>query len=146
MTDPAAPRGTGAPRERILVRAPNWVGDVVLSLPALRDVRRRFPTARLEVFARPWVAELYRATFEGQASPIHVARDGWMDGLAAGDLAAIERAAAVFEGHDYRVSAADAWADAALMAERAAMASPAVQKAMDLRRAIGLQPLLGATP
>ena len=31
MTDP----------ERILVRAPNWVGDVVLSLPALRDVRRR---------------------------------------------------------------------------------------------------------
>jgi heptosyltransferase-2 len=47
--------------ERLLVRAPNWVGDVVLSLPALRDLRRRFPTARLEVLARPWVAELYRA-------------------------------------------------------------------------------------
>jgi heptosyltransferase-2 len=45
----------------ILVRAPNWVGDVVLSLPALRDVRRCFPAARLEVLARPWVAELYRA-------------------------------------------------------------------------------------
>jgi len=61
MTDPAAPHGTAAPRERILVRAPNWVGDVVLSLPALRDVRRCFPAARLEVLARPWVAELYRA-------------------------------------------------------------------------------------
>jgi heptosyltransferase-2 len=48
-------------RERVLVRAPNWVGDVVLSLPALRDLRRRFPTARLEVLARPWVADLYRA-------------------------------------------------------------------------------------
>lgn len=47
--------------DRLLVRAPNWVGDVVLSLPALRDLRRRFPAARLEVLARPWVAELYRA-------------------------------------------------------------------------------------
>jgi heptosyltransferase II len=47
--------------ESLLVRAPNWVGDVVLSLPALRDLRRRFPTARLEVLARPWVAGLYRA-------------------------------------------------------------------------------------
>ena len=47
--------------ERLLVRAPNWVGDVVLSLPALRDLRRSFPTARLEVLARPWVAELYHA-------------------------------------------------------------------------------------
>jgi heptosyltransferase-2 len=47
--------------DRVLVRAPNWVGDVVLSLPALRDVRRRFPTARLTVLARPWVAGLYGA-------------------------------------------------------------------------------------
>jgi heptosyltransferase II len=47
--------------ERVLVRAPNWVGDVVLSLPALRDLRRAFPAAQLEVLARPWVAELYRA-------------------------------------------------------------------------------------
>ena len=46
---------------RIVVRAPNWVGDVVLSLPALRDLRRAFPSARLEVLARPWVGELYRA-------------------------------------------------------------------------------------
>jgi heptosyltransferase-2 len=50
--------------ERLLVRAPNWVGDVVLSLPALRDARRAFPGARLEVLARSWVAELYRAVPE----------------------------------------------------------------------------------
>jgi len=49
------------PAERVLVRAPNWVGDVVLSLPAVRDVRRAFPSARLEVLARPWVAGLYEA-------------------------------------------------------------------------------------
>ena len=50
--------------ERLLVRAPNWVGDVVLSLPALRDARRAFPRARLEVLARAWVADLYRAVPE----------------------------------------------------------------------------------
>jgi heptosyltransferase-2 len=50
--------------DRLLVRAPNWVGDVVLSLPALRDIRRAFPGARLEVLARPWVADLYRAVKE----------------------------------------------------------------------------------
>jgi len=52
---------------RLLVRAPNWVGDVVLSLPALRDLRRSFPAARLEVLARPWVADLYRAVPEADA-------------------------------------------------------------------------------
>jgi heptosyltransferase-2 len=52
---------------RILVRAPNWVGDVVLSLPALRDLRRLHPGARLEVLARPWVGELYRAVSEVDA-------------------------------------------------------------------------------
>jgi len=53
---------------RILVRAPNWIGDVVLSLAAVRDLRRRnFPDARIEVLARPWVAELYRAVPEVDA-------------------------------------------------------------------------------
>ena len=56
----AAGRGTLV-IERLLLRAPNWVGDVVLALPALRDLRRAFPAARLTVLARPWVAELYRA-------------------------------------------------------------------------------------
>jgi len=50
--------------ERLLVRAPNWIGDVVLSLAAVRDLRRNFPMARVEVLGRPWVAELYRAVAE----------------------------------------------------------------------------------
>ncbi len=52
---------------RLLVRAPNWLGDAVLSLGALRDVRRSFPNARIEVLARSSVAELYRAVGEVDA-------------------------------------------------------------------------------
>jgi heptosyltransferase-2 len=43
----------------ILVHAPNWVGDAVMSLPALRAIRARFPGIPLSVLARPWVADLY---------------------------------------------------------------------------------------
>jgi heptosyltransferase II len=44
---------------RILVRAANWLGDAVMSLPALRALRERFPGAFIAVQARPWVADLY---------------------------------------------------------------------------------------
>src|SRR5437867_11318223 len=53
--------------ERVVVRGPNWLGDAVLSLPAVRDIRRNFPGARLEVLARPWVAPLYGAVSEVDA-------------------------------------------------------------------------------
>jgi heptosyltransferase-2 len=49
---------------RTLVRATNWVGDVVMSLPAVRALRAADPKGRLAVLARPWVAELYRALAE----------------------------------------------------------------------------------
>ncbi len=44
---------------RILIRATNWVGDAVMSLPAIRAVHARFPQAEIVVLARPWVADLY---------------------------------------------------------------------------------------
>ena len=46
--------------DKILVRATNWVGDAVMSLPALRALRERFPQARISILAKPWVADLYR--------------------------------------------------------------------------------------
>jgi heptosyltransferase-2 len=42
-----------------LVRATNWLGDAVMSLPAIRAIRGVFPRAHLAVLARPWVADLY---------------------------------------------------------------------------------------
>ncbi len=47
------------PYERILVRATNWVGDAVMSLPALRALREKFPSAKISILAKPWVADLY---------------------------------------------------------------------------------------
>jgi heptosyltransferase-2 len=48
----------------ILIRATNWIGDAVMSLPAVRAIRGRFPDDRITVLAKPWVAALY----EGESS------------------------------------------------------------------------------
>jgi heptosyltransferase-2 len=44
---------------RILVRQVNWVGDAVLTLPALAALDRRFPGAEIVLLAKPWVAGLF---------------------------------------------------------------------------------------
>jgi len=44
---------------RVLVRATNWLGDAVMSLPAIRAIRQVFPHAHIAIAARPWVADLY---------------------------------------------------------------------------------------
>jgi heptosyltransferase-2 len=45
---------------KLLVRATNWVGDAIMSIPALAGIRRRWPSAQISILARPWVADLYR--------------------------------------------------------------------------------------
>jgi heptosyltransferase II len=45
--------------QKILVRATNWVGDAVMSVPALQELRKRYPKAHIAILARPWVAGLY---------------------------------------------------------------------------------------
>ncbi|HEY3741485.1 MAG TPA: lipopolysaccharide heptosyltransferase II [Bryobacteraceae bacterium] len=45
---------------RILVRATNWIGDAVMSIPALEAIRKRFPSAHITILARPWVSDVYR--------------------------------------------------------------------------------------
>ena len=44
---------------RVCVRATNWLGDAVMSLPAIRALRGILPHAHLAVVARPSVADLY---------------------------------------------------------------------------------------
>jgi lipopolysaccharide heptosyltransferase II len=47
---------------RILILSPNWLGDAVMALPAIADVRRRYQGARLIVAARRSVADLFALT------------------------------------------------------------------------------------
>jgi heptosyltransferase-2 len=64
---------------RILVRATNWVGDAVMSLPALQALRERFPASHIAVLARPWVADVYaRESFANEVIP-YISPRGWKD-------------------------------------------------------------------
>jgi heptosyltransferase II len=56
---PLAPRLSPAPR-RILIRGTNWIGDAVMSEPALSAIRHAFPKAELTLLAKPVVAELFQ--------------------------------------------------------------------------------------
>ena len=44
--------------ERIVVRAPNWVGDVVMATPAFRALRENYPDAHIALALRPSVAPI----------------------------------------------------------------------------------------
>ncbi len=52
------PRLVPAP-QRILVREVNWLGDLVISLPALRAIRRAWPEAHLAVMVRRELAGFF---------------------------------------------------------------------------------------
>ena len=52
---PALPR-----RTRILIRLPNWLGDVVMALPLLRAIRAGRPDAEITLLARAHFAPLDR--------------------------------------------------------------------------------------
>jgi len=46
---------------RILVRANNWIGDVVMISPAVKALRERFTGAEIAILARPWVLDALAA-------------------------------------------------------------------------------------
>ncbi len=45
--------------QKVLLRATNWLGDAVMSLPAVRVLREAMPEAHIAVVARPSVADVY---------------------------------------------------------------------------------------
>jgi heptosyltransferase-2 len=47
---------------KIVVRAPNWIGDSVLALPAIESIKHNFPDAELWIAANDWVLELFAAS------------------------------------------------------------------------------------
>ena len=45
----------------ILIRSTNWIGDAIMTTPAVRSIRRNFPDAKITLLALPWVADVFRA-------------------------------------------------------------------------------------
>jgi len=45
---------------KILIRGTNWVGDAVMSIPALRELRRLFPAAGITLHTRSWAEGIFR--------------------------------------------------------------------------------------
>src|SRR3954462_2554610 len=44
---------------KILVRGTNWIGDAVMSVPALKELRRIFPEAHITLHTRTWAEGLF---------------------------------------------------------------------------------------
>ena len=44
---------------KVLVRTANWIGDAVMTLPALASIREGLPNRHIAVLTKPWVADLF---------------------------------------------------------------------------------------
>lgn len=68
--------------ERVVVRGANWVGDAVMTVPALRELRRILPRARLTLDTRAWAEGIFEGvefvdellTLEGRGARAFVER------------------------------------------------------------------------
>jgi len=56
--------------QRIVIRSPNWVGDVVMATPTFRALRQNYPDAHIAVILRPYVHPiLYGAPWFDEVIP-----------------------------------------------------------------------------
>lgn len=78
-----------SPPMRLVVRLPNWLGDIVMAMPALRAVRAHWPDAHLAVAVPRAFAPLADVAGVDAVVPLVPAR-GWRDRqAAAADAAAL---------------------------------------------------------
>jgi heptosyltransferase-2 len=47
---------------KILIRSTNWIGDAIMTTPAVRTIRENFPDAEIAILAKPWVADVFAAS------------------------------------------------------------------------------------
>lgn len=63
---------------KIVLRGTNWIGDAVMTIPALKELRRLFPDAEIFLHTRSWAKGIFQdadfidgiLTFENQGSKI----------------------------------------------------------------------------
>jgi heptosyltransferase-2 len=45
--------------KRLLIRSANWIGDAVMTTPAVRAIRKGFPNTHISLLVKPWVAPVF---------------------------------------------------------------------------------------
>jgi heptosyltransferase II len=45
---------------KILIRGTNWIGDAIMTLPAVASIRATYPQAHIAILVKPWVADIYK--------------------------------------------------------------------------------------
>lgn len=78
---------------KILIKAPNWVGDCVMATPAFGVLRQSFPDAQIDVLARPSVAAVLSGNPD--LTEIYAADDRKLDRQIYLKLASVNYDAAV---------------------------------------------------
>jgi heptosyltransferase-2 len=48
--------------KRLLIRSTNWIGDAVMTTPAVRAIRKNFPNAEISILTKPWVAPVFESS------------------------------------------------------------------------------------
>jgi heptosyltransferase-2 len=57
---------------KIVVRGANWIGDAVMTIPALRALRSAYPDASIDLYTRQWAEGVFRdADFVDEVIPIN---------------------------------------------------------------------------
>jgi heptosyltransferase-2 len=68
---------------KIVVRTPNWIGDCVMCLPALRVLREAYPSSPIHLAARSYVEDIF-TSLEGIAGIIRLPAGGAIPSLVRG--------------------------------------------------------------
>ena len=45
--------------KRLLIRSTNWIGDAIMTTPAVRAIRKNFPDTQISILTKPWVAPVF---------------------------------------------------------------------------------------
>ena len=98
------------PQQEILVRGPNWTGDLVMSTPAFRALRKRYPEARITLQVRPGLAALLAGSpWFDEVIPVRSYQRGAVALLREG------RALRSARRYDLGICLPDSWSSALLM-------------------------------
>ncbi len=65
--------------ESVIIRSPNWLGDCVMAIPAIRELKKKFPAAKIYIQAKKSVAVIYEWVEEIDEILVFPDGKGWQN-------------------------------------------------------------------